>query len=175
MSENKLPEDLLGTWIEDTFDPKEDSEDRYDNAMTLHALVLSCDDEGRSIARYGMIYESSPGTDEEYGEGTFQSAGRRLLVVLPELLDWSNADGMGYDTRRCRVLPEKLDFVRTQRRGVVTLKSHLSSRRPTVPEARFIRAKPAHVDYVLQTLDDLAARARERRSRAGSASPVRSQ
>ena len=152
-------------WVEDTDDPKEGSGDRYDFAMTLHALVLNCDDAGRGVARYGMVYKANYGTDEEYGEGTFHRISRGILVVLPELYDFSNASGMGYDTSRNRVRSDKFDFIKTRRRGVITLHSHMSQGHPTVPKARFIPATPAYVSDVLENLDALSERAKSRYQR----------
>ncbi|MFY0533619.1 hypothetical protein [Nannocystis pusilla] len=150
--------DLLGTWIEDTYDPDEDTEDRHDHMMELHVLVLSRDAAGRKIARYGQVFASNYGTDEKFGEGTFRATKDRVVVELPELRDRSNAAGMGYESRRWQVRACTLEFRRLEEDDEHVLTSHLDPGSPTVPEARFVKVTDPSRE--LARLDELAARIR---------------
>ncbi|MCY1004253.1 hypothetical protein OV079_01445 [Nannocystis pusilla] len=149
-----MQSDLLGTWIEDTYDPDEDTEDRYDRMMELHVLVLSRDAAGQKIARYGQIYASDYGTDEKYGEGTFRATKDRVVVELPALSDRSNAAGMGYESRRWHVRACTLEFRRLEEDDEHVLTSHLDPGAPTVPKARFVRVTDPSCELAL--LDELA-------------------
>jgi len=156
--------DLFGTWIEDrpARDPDSDEEydDDIDDAMELHALVLGRDAAGRRVARYGQIYASNYGTDEKYGEGTFRPTKHGIVVELPALSDWSDAAGMGYESRRSLVRACRLEFLRIDETGGIVLTSHLDPGFPTVPAARFVRTADSRAE--LDQLDKLAERIRVR-------------
>ncbi|PCC74005.1 hypothetical protein SAMN02745121_07707 [Nannocystis exedens] len=163
--------DLLGTWIEDTSDPDEDTGDRYDDMMALHVLVLSRGAARRPVARYGQVYASNYGTDVKFGEGRFHCGEGRLVIELPAMIDRSNAVGMGYESRRSQVRACRFEFVRHDEDGEIVLTSHLDPGSPTVPAARFVRV--ADPTRELEQLDELAARVGEGRGEAGggAASP----
>lgn len=163
--------DLFGTWIEDAPaqdpDADEEYEADYDDGMLLHVLVLRRDAGGRPVARYGQIYASNYGTDEKYAEGTFRRTKGGLVVELPELSDWSDAAGMGYECRRSLVRACRFDFQRIDEGDGFVLTSHLDPGFPTVPAARFVRA--ADSAAALESLDELAERVRVRQGRSRDA------
>lgn len=157
--------DLLGTWTEDTSRPDAESDDdeagdddRYETQM-LHVLVLSRDDKGQPVARYGWIDESNHGTSELYGEGTFQRTKGGLVVEL-RLSDWVNTGGMGENYRHSLVRACRLEFRRTGRGAAITLMSHLEPGSPRFPEARFVRE--TDTSLADEILEELAERGRRR-------------
>lgn len=161
--------ELLGTWIEDTADPDDPTIDLHDYSMHLHALVLARDADGRLVARYGMIFSSNVGTDERHGEGTWEQVDGGIIVRLPAMMDWSDADAMGYDCRRSRFDRERLTFTAVRRDGALALTSHLREGSPVVPAAVFVRDDPDDPLRVAESLDELADRARDRQGRSPDA------
>ncbi|MDC0720969.1 hypothetical protein [Nannocystis bainbridge] len=155
-------DELFGTWIEDPPEPDlDDDDDDVDDSMQLHALVLGRDAAGRGLARYGQIYASNHGTDEQYGEGTFRCVQGGLVVDLPALGDWSDAAGLGYESRRSQVRARRFEFMRSVVDGeAIVLTSHLDPGFPRVPPARFVRVTDPSAE--LAQLDALAERARVR-------------